>query len=228
MECILFLAIDNLKIEIIPVTPIYQNCMVIWNKNYNQGIVTDPGADTGLILSVIEAYKLKIKAILLTHGHFDHVGGAVTLKDKLEKEYNQQVPILGPGKEDQFLLSRVIQDADYFGFGSAEIKNVTSTRFLQDREQLNFDGFSFETIHLPGHTPGHVVFYESKARLVITGDTLFKGTIGRTDWDYGDGALLLKGVKERLLTLGDDVYVLPGHGMSSKIGIEKKTNPLLV
>lgn len=227
MERVLFLAIKNLKIEIIPVTPIYQNCMVIWNKDNGQAVVTDPGANVDLVIAAIQSHNLITQAILLTHGHFDHVGGAMILQAQLEKRYNRSVPILGPAKEDEFLLNRVTRDAAYFNLLSEDIKDVKPTRFLKDREKLNFDGFTFEVIHLPGHTPGHVVFYEPFARIMITGDTLFKGTIGRSDWDYGNENLLRKGIKERLLTLGDDVYVLPGHGMNSTIGIEKATNPML-
>lgn len=228
MEWDLFLTMDNLKIEIIPVTPIYQNCSLIWNKDNNKGVVVDPGGYVDSIISAIHSHDLAIQAILLTHGHFDHVGGAMTLQERLEKQYNKVIPILGPSKEDQFLLNRVMTDSKHLGFYDSDIRNVQPTRFLHDKERLIFDGICFDVIHVPGHTPGHVVYFEPNARLMITGDTLFKGTIGRSDWDYGNGSLLIKTIKERLLTLGDDVYFIPGHGMGSKIGIEKKTNPLFV
>ncbi len=224
----MFLEIVNLKIEIIPVTPIYQNCTLIWNKNNKQGVITDPGGNVNVILSLIQQHSVEIKAILLTHGHFDHVGGATTLQEELKQLYNWSVPILGPSKEDQFLLDKVVEISEHFGFYSPEIKNVQPLRFLKNKEKLTFDGMCLDIIHIPGHTPGHIVFFEPSAHLLITGDTLFKGTIGRSDWEYGNEPLLVKSIKERLLTLGDDVYFIPGHGMGSTIGVEKKTNPLLI
>lgn len=223
----MFLEISSLKIEIIPVTPIYQNCTLVWNKDNNIGVAIDPGAYVDTILSVIQTNHIDIQAILLTHGHFDHVGGAMLLQEKLGQIYNRAVPLLGPSKEDLFLLSKVVENCNHFGFPTSEIRDVKPSRFLKDKERLTFDGINFEVIHIPGHTPGHIVYFEPSARLLITGDTLFKGTIGRSDWEYGNGALLIKSIKERLLTLGDDIYFIPGHGMGSTIGVEKKTNPLL-
>lgn len=205
-----------------------QNCMLVWDQKLKKGIVSDPGGDLPFIIQAIEADDIEIQAILLTHGHFDHVGVTTALQHYLQDKYKREVPILGPSQEDQFLLEKVEQDIANFGVKIEHAQNVKPTRFLTDREKLSFAGMDFEVLHVPGHTPGHVVFYEPKARFLITGDVLFKGTIGRADFPYGNGDLLIKTIKEKLLPLGDDIYVLPGHGISSNIGFERLNNPFLI
>lgn len=224
----MFLEIKSLKIEIIPVTMLRQNCMLVWDQKIKKGIVSDPGGDLPFIIQAIEVDDIEIQAILLTHGHFDHVGVTMALQQYLENKYQREVPILGPSIEDQFLLDKVAEDVRNFGTQMANIQNVKPTRFLKDQEIISFEGITFEVLHVPGHTPGHVVFYEPKGRFMITGDVLFKGTIGRADLPYGDGELLIRTIKEKLLPLGDDIYVLPGHGMGSTIGYEKLNNPFLI
>lgn len=224
----MFLEIESLKIEIIPVTMLRQNCMLVWDQKIKKGIVSDPGGDLPFIIQGIEADDIEIQAILLTHGHFDHVGVTMALQQYLENKYQREVPILGPSIEDQFLLDKVAEDVRNFGTQMANIQNVKPTRFLKDQEIISFEGITFEVLHVPGHTPGHVVFYEPKGRFMITGDVLFKGTIGRADLPYGDGELLIRTIKEKLLPLGDDIYVLPGHGIGSTIGYEKLNNPFLI
>lgn len=224
----MFLSIASLRIEIIPVTMLRQNCMLIWDQNLNKGIISDPGGDLPFIIQAIESEDIEIQAILLTHGHFDHVGVTMALQHYLQDKYKREVPILGPSQEDQFLLEKVQQDIVNFGVKIEHAQNVKPTRFLKDHEKLSFAGMDFDVLYVPGHTPGHVVFYEPKARFLITGDVLFRGTIGRADFAYGNGELLIKTIKEKLLPLGDDVYVLPGHGISSTIGFERLNNPFLI
>jgi len=202
--------------------------MLVWDQKIKKGIVSDPGGDLPFIIQAIEVDDIEIQAILLTHGHFDHVGVTMALQQYLENKYQREVPILGPSIEDQFLLDKVAEDVRNFGTQMANIQNVKPTRFLKDQEIISFEGITFEVLHVPGHTPGHVVFYEPKGRFMITGDVLFKGTIGRADLPYGDGELLIRTIKEKLLPLGDDIYVLPGHGMGSTIGYEKLNNPFLI
>lgn len=202
--------------------------MLVWDQKIKKGIVSDPGGDLPFIIQAIEADDIEIQAILLTHGHFDHVGVTMALQRYLENKYQREVPILGPSIEDQFLLDKVAEDVRNFGTQMANIQNVKPTRFLKDQEIISFEGITFEVLHVPGHTPGHVVFYEPKGRFMITGDVLFKGTIGRADLPYGDGELLIRTIKEKLLPLGDDIYVLPGHGIGSTIGYEKLNNPFLI
>ncbi|MDI2090851.1 MBL fold metallo-hydrolase [Commensalibacter oyaizuii] len=224
----MFLSIASLKIEIMPVTMLRQNCMLIWNPDIKKGVISDPGGDLMSLLQMINSLDVEIQAILLTHGHFDHVGVTMALQRHLEQQYQNSVPILGPSCQDKFLLDKVKQDMTNFGTHVEEAENVIPTRFLQDKELLSFQGMSFEVLHVPGHTPGHVVFYEPKARFMITGDVLFKGTIGRSDFSYGDGDCLVETIKEKLLPLGDDIYVLPGHGIGSTIGFERLNNPYLI
>lgn len=228
MERFLFLSIASLRIEIMPVTMLRQNCMLIWDQGLKKGIVSDPGGDLPLIIQAIEADDIEIQAILLTHGHFDHVGVTTALQHYLQDKYQKEIPILGPSQEDQFLLDKVQQDVLNFGTKIDNAQNVKPTRFLNDKEKLSFDGINLEVLHVPGHTPGHIVFYEPKARFMITGDVLFKGTIGRADFAYGNEELLIKTIKEKLLPLGDDIYVLPGHGIGSTIGFERLNNPFLI
>ncbi|MDI2112541.1 MBL fold metallo-hydrolase [Commensalibacter nepenthis] len=224
----MFLSIASLRIEIMPVTMLRQNCMMVWDQSIRKGIVTDPGGDLSFIIQMIEVNDVEIQAILLTHGHFDHVGVTTALQQYLQEKYQTEIPILGPSIEDQFLLEKVAKDAASFGVNAEHVQNVSPTRFLQDQEVLSFENMQFEVLHVPGHTPGHVVFYEAKARFMITGDVLFKGTIGRADFPYGNGNLLIQTIKDKLLPLGDDVYVLPGHGIGSTIGYEKLNNPFLI
>ncbi|WP_271790371.1 MBL fold metallo-hydrolase [Commensalibacter communis] len=224
----MFLSIASLRIEIMPVTMLRQNCMMVWDQNIKKGIISDPGGDLSFVIETIEADDVDIQAILLTHGHFDHVGVTTALQQYLQEKYKREIPILGPGIEDQFLLEKVAKDAASFGTSAEHVQNVNPTRFLKDQEILSFEGMEFEVLHVPGHTPGHVVFYEAKARFMITGDVLFKGTIGRADFPYGNGKLLIQTIKDKLLPLGDDVYVLPGHGIGSTIGYEKLNNPFLI
>lgn len=202
--------------------------MLIWDQRIKKGIISDPGGDLPVIIQAVEADNIEIQAILLTHGHFDHVAVATALQQYLQDKYKREVPILGPSLEDKFLLEKVQQDVINFGTKIENAQNVTPTRFLKDKETLVFEGMNLEVFHVPGHTPGHVVFYEPKARFLITGDVLFKGTIGRADFAYGNGDLLIKTIKEKLLPLGDDVYVLPGHGIGSTIGFERLNNPFLI
>lgn len=207
---------------------IRQNCMILWDQNVKKGVITDPGGDVQHILSRVEELKIEVEAILLTHGHFDHVGVTMALQAELTKRQNQVIPILGPGKQDIFLLDNIQQQMEQFGVFLPDTQNVTPTRFLEDKEQLDFSGLHFQVLHIPGHTPGHMVFFETNARILISGDVLFRGTIGRTDFPYGDGEALIRNIKNKILPLGDDICILPGHGLGSRIGFERQHNPFLV
>jgi len=124
--------------------------MLVWDQKIKKGIVSDPGGDLPFIIQAIEADAIEIQAILLTHGHFDHVGVTMALQQYLENKYQREVPILGPSIEDQFLLDKVTQDVENFGTKMANIQNVKPTRFLKDQEILSFEGMAFELICLMG------------------------------------------------------------------------------
>ncbi|AFW00547.1 hypothetical protein BAR24_04205 [Gluconobacter oxydans] len=204
-------------------TPIRQNCTILWDER-NHAIVVDPGGDVDDLLQ--ELNGLAVDAILLTHGHLDHAGGADELRARLTETQGQSVPVLGPDHRDAFLLSTIEKQAAHFGLSG--MVSVVPDRFLEDGEMLRLLGHDIEVRHLPGHTPGHVVFIDHASGRAIVGDTLFRRTVGRTDFAYGDSEALIAGIRQQLLSLPDDTVVLCGHGMPTTIGEERRSNPFLV
>ncbi len=203
---------------IIPVSPFQQNCALLWNEATGEGAVIDPGADVPDILAAIAAHNVKVTAIYLTHGHLDHAGGADELAAALS------IPIIGPGAADEFLLGGIAVQAANFGFRA---QNCTPTRYLAEGEQIDIGGTKFDVLHCPGHTPGHVVFIDHAAKFGILGDVLFRNSIGRTDFPYGNAEQLVTAIREKLLILPDDFAFICGHGAPSTIGAEKRSNPFL-
>lgn len=208
-----------LKVTVVPVTPIQQNCSIVACTATNRAAIVDPGGDVANILEAIEKLKVMPERILLTHGHFDHAGGAAELAEALS------IPIEGPDERDGFLLSSLESSGARFGITDA--RNVTPTRWLVEGETVSIGDLTFGVLHVPGHTPGHLVFVNVPARFALVGDTLFQGSVGRTDFPYGSHEQLISGIKTKLLPLGDDVTILPGHGPASTIGAERKGNGFL-
>ena len=162
-----------------------------------------------------------IREIWLTHGHIDHAGGAMDMKDALG------VQIIGPHEADMPLLSRLETQAEKFGLTGA-VRNCEPDRFLKEGETVSFADHTFEVLHCPGHAPGHVVYYNREAKFAHVGDVLFAGSIGRTDLPGGDHAALIRSIKEKLLPLGDEIGFICGHGPGSRFGDERRGNPFLV
>ena len=212
---------SQLGIEIVPVTPVEQNCTLMWDEGSRVGVVIDPGGDVARILARVSALGLVIERVLLTHGHVDHAGGASALREALPGG----VPIEGPGEADRFLLGSLAEDARRFGIMDA--RAVVPDRFLVEGDQVALGPHTLDVLHVPGHTPGHIVFVERRARLAQLGDTLLHGSIGRTDLPYGDHDALLLGIRTKLLPLGDDLRFVCGHGPESTIGDERRDNPFL-
>lgn len=209
----------KLKVLIIPVTPFQQNCSLVFDEESKRGAIVDPGGDVATILNAIEQSNVKIEKILLTHGHIDHAGGAAELREALG------VQIEGPHKDDLFLLKDLPMSGAKFGM--VDSRSVVPDRWLNDGDDVEFAGLKFTALHAPGHSPGSVVFSNDENRFALMGDVLFQGSVGRTDFPYGSHDTLMASIKEKVLTLGDDVAFLPGHGRASQIGVERKTNPFI-
>lgn len=208
----------ELKIAIVPVTPFQQNCSIVWDETTKRGAVIDPGGDLPNILAALEELEVTAEKIVLTHGHIDHAGGAAELAETLN------IPVEGPHEADKFLLDNLVADGERTGIPG---RAVTPGRWLHEGDSVDIGGVPFEVLHVPGHTPGHIVLVNKDNFIAIVGDTLFQRSVGRSDFPYGDGALLVKGIKDKLLPLGDAFTILPGHGNASNIGMEKVTNPFL-
>ena len=206
-----------IKLGIVPVTPFEQNCSVLVCQKTGDAAVVDPGGDLDKILKAVKQMGGSVKKILLTHGHLDHCAGAADLAKQLN------VPIEGPQIEEQFWIEQLPEQAKRFGFGDA--KAFEPDRWLNDGDHVRVGEVDFVVLHCPGHTPGHIVFYDAEDKLALVGDVLFAGSIGRTDFPRGNHAQLVDAIKTKLWPLGDDVQFVPGHGPMSTFGRERLTNP---
>ncbi len=210
---------QTLAYRVIPVTAFQQNCTLLWCTKTQAAAVVDPGGDLPRIKAAIAEEGVDLKQIWLTHGHIDHAGAAAELAEEL------QLPVIGPQQADQFWLDGLAEQSRMFGL--PEARSVQPDRWLQQGDQLALGAQCVEVLHCPGHTPGHVVFFARAAELVLVGDVLFQGSIGRTDFPQGDFETLIRSIKERLWPLGDQVTFIPGHGPMSTIGAERRSNPFL-
>ena len=209
-----------LKAAILPVTPFQQNCTVIWDDATREASVMDPGGDVELIMQALESEGLTLTQILLTHGHMDHAGGADELRAR-----NPGVPVIGPHIADKMLLDNLAKQGAAYGLDDA--RDLTPDRWLEEGESVTIGGAEFAVLHCPGHSPGSVVFVSEALRIAFVGDVLFRGSIGRTDFPYGDHDALINAIVTKLLPLGDDIAFLCGHGPGSDFGTERRTNPFL-
>jgi len=209
-----------LKAAIVPVTPFQQNCTLLWEEDTKRGVVVDPGGDLERIEAGVKQAGFVVDKIILTHGHIDHAGGAAELKEKLGG-----IPIEGPHRADQFLLDGLTQQGRAYGL--SEARNVTPDRWLAEGDSIAIAGSTFAVLHCPGHSPGSVVFVNEAQGVALVGDVLFRGSIGRTDFPYGDHAALIDAIKRKLLSLPDDLIFICGHGPIGTIGEERRSNPFL-
>lgn len=202
-----------LRVEQLIVGPLFSNCYIAWDDSVKQGVIIDPGDDADIILKKVKKLDIEIKYILATHGHFDHVGAVAPLRKELNVEFLAH-------KDDFFFIEDGENAARRWGF---EIEQPPKPdRFIKDGEKIKVGEFELEVLHTPGHSPGGVSFLHN--RMVFGGDTLFQGSIGRTDFRKGSFEDLSKSIKTRLYALPDDTIVYTGHGPVTTIGDEKKYN----
>ena len=204
-----------LRAAIIPVTPLQQNCSLIWCTKTMRGAFVDPGGDLPKLRVALARSGVTIEKILITHGHIDHCGSAGILAKELG------VPIEGPHEEDRFWIARLADDGRNYGVVGEPFE---PDRWLVDGDTVTLGELTLDVRHCPGHTPGHIVFHHPTSRLAIVGDVLFAGSIGRTDFPRGNHQQLLDAITQCLWPMGDDTSFIPGHGPMSTFGQERKTN----
>lgn len=213
------MSLPPLQCAIVPVTPLAQNCSIVWSTETHEGAVVDPGGDLDEVIAVAEEHGVRITKILITHGHLDHAGAADELARRLS------IPIEGPQREDGFWIDRIEEQGR--NYGMPWCKRFTPDRWLEDGDRVKVGNEEFEVLHCPGHTPGHVVFFHRGTKLAFVGDVLFQGSIGRTDFPRGDHQTLIDAITGKLWPLGDDVTFVPGHGPASTFGRERRSNPFV-
>lgn len=210
---------NRLEIRIVPVTPLQQNCSLLWDAATLNAVLIDPGGDVDTLMGALEHFGLTLRQMWLTHGHLDHAGAAHELRERTG------APILGPHKDDQFWLDQIESSAARYGLSG--LKNVTPDRYLEDGDVLELEGVKFSVAHTPGHTPGHVVIHNQEKQIAFVGDVLFAGSVGRTDFPRGNHEQLIASITGKLWPLGERMTFVPGHGPTSTFGEERRTNPFV-
>ncbi len=206
-----------MRAAIIPVTPLQQNCTLIWCTATMKAAVVDPGGDLPRIRAAIAEAGVTVEQVLLTHGHIDHAGEAKPLADEL------CVPIVGPHEADRFWLARLDEDGRNYGIRGVVFE---PDRWLDDGDTVQVGDLTLDVYLTPGHTPGHVIFHHAPSAFALVGDVLFQGSIGRTDFPLGSFDDLVTSVTQKLWPLGDVTFI-PGHGQPSTFGHERRTNPFV-
>lgn len=206
------------NLQIIPVGALQQNSCVIWD-NHRKAAVIDPGADADRLIQFIESQQLELDKILITHGHFDHIGDA----EKLKQHFN--VEIWGSQNADQPLFEQLPYICASYGF--SESPAFLPDHWLSEGDKISVGELQFEIKHLPGHSPGHIGFFDFNNKIAFTGDVLFQNGIGRTDLFMGNYEQLIDTIHTKLLNLDDDFIIMPGHGKYTTIGNERLSNPFL-
>jgi hydroxyacylglutathione hydrolase len=207
-----------LRAAIVPVTPLQQNCTLLWCTKTMRGAFVDPGGDLQKLKAAAQQARVTIEKILLTHGHIDHCGSAGVFAEELG------VSIEGPHEADLYWIARLTEDGQRWGIPG---KPFEPARWLQDGDTVTVGELTFNVRHCPGHTPGHVVFHHPESKLAIVGDVLFKGSIGRWDFPMGNHQQLIDSITQRLWPMGGETAFIPGHGPMSTFAHERATNPLV-
>ena len=210
-----------MKIKKLVVGPLQANCYVVWDRAGGSAAIIDPGGDPEEIISVVDDEKLKPVVLINTHGHIDHIAANRAIKERYD------IPLL-IHREDSASLTDPGLNLSAMGFG--QLDSPPSDRELQDGDEIPVGEIMLKVISTPGHTPGGICLLISRSDqpdVIITGDTLFAGGVGRTDFPGGSWDLLMESIRNRLLSFPDETIILPGHGPHSTIGEERKSNPFL-
>jgi glyoxylase-like metal-dependent hydrolase (beta-lactamase superfamily II) len=207
--------VPPLKVAIIPVTPLQQNCTLVWCTRTMRGAFIDAGGDLARLREAVAKTGVTIEKLLVTHGHIDHCGATGAFARELG------VPIEGPHPDDRFWIARLDDDGRKYGINGEVFE---PNRWLHDGDTVTIGECVLDVVHCPGHTPGHVVFFHAPSRFAIVGDVLFQGSIGRTDFPLGNHQDLIDSITQKLWPLGNDVTFVPGHGPVSTFGRERQTN----
>jgi glyoxylase-like metal-dependent hydrolase (beta-lactamase superfamily II) len=210
--------VPPLRAAIVPVTPLQQNCTLLWCTETMRGAFVDPGGDLDRLKAAAAQNGVTIEKILLTHGHIDHCGQAGILAKELGVE------IEGPHEDDRFWIARLEDDGMRYGINGRPFEPA---RWLHDGDTVTVGNLTLSVCHCPGHTPGHVVFHHEPSKLAIVGDVLFQGSIGRTDFPLGNHQDLIDSITGRLWPMGGDTAFIPGHGPMSTFAHERQTNPFV-
>ena len=204
--------------EILPVGPLQCNCSIFGDQAGGEAVVIDPGDEIGRITAMIDKHQLRVKAIIVTHAHIDHIGGAQKLKAltgaPVYMNYN-----------DQPLYDHIDWQAQWLGVATPEKTNIDVN--AHEGESVKLGAAEFNVLDTPGHTPGSISVWIPAENKLVAGDTLFLDSIGRTDLPGGDSKQILRSIHDKLLPLEDTVVVIPGHGQSTTIGRERNRNPFL-
>lgn len=206
------------EITTLVVGPLEVNCYILWDRTAKEAFVIDPGGDVDEILGELKAKGLTVRYIINTHGHFDHVGADNSLKEAC----SAKVAIHG---QDVNLLTDAHEHGIFFGVNTP--RQAQPDMLLEDGSVIESNGLKLKVIHTPGHTRGGICLYSEADNALFTGDTLFAGSVGRTDFEGGSYEELMTSIRKKILPLGDNVAVLPGHGGPSTIAEEKESNPFL-